>query len=95
MMDRPVPLERAMQSPCVPANAVRICRRLHVSKFCRQPDKGSWLFVNLNSQRLVTLKPDVGFMNRLLSDAVLVKDQQTLVIKYAEKTKIRGKFTKH
>lgn len=85
MLDRPVPLERVMQSPCVPAMQLqldRICRRLHVTNFCRQPDKGSWLFVNLNSQSLVTLKPDAGFMNRLLSDAGLAA--RRLVIEILE-----------
>lgn len=43
----------------------RLCRRLHMHNFARQPNGEAWLFLNLNSQCLVSERPDAGFMNAL------------------------------
>ena len=43
----------------------RLCRRLHMHNFARQPNGETWLFLNLNSQCLVSERPDAGFMNTL------------------------------
>ncbi|EMR12366.1 hypothetical protein MPL1_10542 [Methylophaga lonarensis MPL] len=43
----------------------RACRQLHLQNFARQETGDCWLFLNLNSQCLVTEQPDAGFMNRL------------------------------
>lgn len=44
----------------------RACRTLHVHNFARQADDQSWLFLNLNSQYLVSEQPDIGFTRNLL-----------------------------
>jgi EAL domain-containing protein (putative c-di-GMP-specific phosphodiesterase class I) len=43
----------------------RTCRKLHIRNFARQQTGNSWLFLNLDSQCLVTERPDTGFMNGL------------------------------
>lgn len=45
----------------------RICRKLHTENFAAQDDNGSWLFLNLNSQCLVTERPEAGFMRQLIA----------------------------
>ncbi|WP_438970370.1 EAL domain-containing protein [Methylophaga sp.] len=49
----------------------RICRLLHARNFADQQDSDNWLFLNLNSQSLVTERPDAGFMNSLMSETGL------------------------
>ncbi|MBC9250945.1 diguanylate phosphodiesterase [Pseudomonas alcaligenes] len=44
----------------------RTCRTLHVRNFARQDSGQAWLFLNLNSQYLVTERPDIGFTQDLL-----------------------------
>lgn len=45
----------------------RVCRKLHADNFAMQDTEGCWLFLNLNSQCLVTERPDAGFMRELIS----------------------------
>ncbi len=49
----------------------RLCRRLHMHNFSRQPNGEAWLFLNLNSQCLVEQRPDAGFMQALFSQTGL------------------------
>ena len=44
----------------------RTCRTLHVHNFARQTTGQAWLFLNLNSQYLVSERPDIGFTEKLL-----------------------------
>lgn len=44
----------------------RTCRTLHVHNFARQASGQAWLFLNLNSQYLVSERPDIGFTQDLL-----------------------------
>ncbi|WP_372876577.1 EAL domain-containing protein [Pseudomonas sp.] len=44
----------------------RSCRTLHVHNFARQATGQAWLFLNLNSQYLVSERPDIGFTRNLL-----------------------------
>ena len=44
----------------------RSCRSLHVHNFARQASGQAWLFLNLNSQYLVSERPDIGFTQELL-----------------------------
>ncbi|NLQ18723.1 EAL domain-containing protein [Marinomonas sp. M1K-6] len=44
----------------------RTCRTLHVHNFARQATGEAWLFLNLNSQYLVSEQPDIGFTRDLL-----------------------------
>ncbi|MDA7088741.1 EAL domain-containing protein [Pseudomonas sp. SA3-5] len=44
----------------------RTCRTLHVHNFARQATGQAWLFLNLNSQYLVSEQPDIGFTRNLL-----------------------------
>lgn len=44
----------------------RTCRTLHVHNFARQATGQAWLFLNLNSQHLVSVQPDIGFTHNLL-----------------------------
>jgi len=44
----------------------RLCRTLHMENFSRQCSDRQWLFLNLNSQLLVSEQPDTGFTKRLL-----------------------------
>lgn len=44
----------------------RTCRTLHVHNFARQATGQAWLFLNLNSQYLVSEQPDIGFTHNLL-----------------------------
>ncbi|WP_025166001.1 EAL domain-containing protein [Pseudomonas taeanensis] len=44
----------------------RTCRTLHMHNFARQASGQAWLFLNLNSQYLVTERPDIGFTRNLL-----------------------------
>lgn len=44
----------------------RTCRTLHVHNFARQATAQAWLFLNLNSQYLVSERPDIGFTRDLL-----------------------------
>lgn len=44
----------------------RTCRTLHVHNFARQATGQTWLFLNLNSQYLVSEQPDIGFTRNLL-----------------------------
>lgn len=61
----------------IPANSQetlsldRLCRRLHMHNFSRQPNGEAWLFLNLNSQCLVEQRPDAGFMQALFSQTGL------------------------
>ena len=45
----------------------RTCRALHARNFSHAVEDESWLFINLNSQCLVTERPDAGFMRELMS----------------------------
>ena len=45
----------------------RFCRQLHMQNFARQENGDTWLFLNLNSQCLVSEKPDAGFMRKMFS----------------------------
>jgi EAL domain-containing protein (putative c-di-GMP-specific phosphodiesterase class I) len=45
----------------------RICRLLHAHNFARAGVPEDWLFINLNSQCLVTERPDAGFMHDLMT----------------------------
>lgn len=45
----------------------RTCRLLHARNFSEQQEADSWLFLNLNSQCLVSERPDAGFMRTLMS----------------------------
>ncbi len=47
----------------------RSCRTLHVHNFSRQAPAQTWLFLNLNSQYLVSERPDIGFTRNLLQAA--------------------------
>ena len=47
----------------------RTCRTLHVHNFSRQATAQTWLFLNLNSQYLVSERPDIGFTQDLLQAA--------------------------
>jgi EAL domain-containing protein (putative c-di-GMP-specific phosphodiesterase class I) len=47
----------------------RSCRTLHVHNFSRQATAQNWLFLNLNSQYLVSERPDIGFTRDLLQAA--------------------------
>ena len=49
----------------------RLCRRLHMHNFSRQPNGEAWLFLNLNSQCLVEQRPDAGFMQALFEQTGL------------------------
>ena len=49
----------------------RLCRRLHMHNFSRQPNGEAWLFLNLNSQCLVEQRPDAGFMKTLFDQTGL------------------------
>ncbi len=49
----------------------RLCRRLHMHNFSRQPNGEAWLFLNLNSQCLVEQRPDKGFMQALFNQTGL------------------------
>ncbi|QVM87952.1 EAL domain-containing protein [Pseudomonas lalucatii] len=44
----------------------RACRTLHMQNFARQASGQAWLFLNLNSQYLVSERPDIGFTRDLL-----------------------------
>lgn len=44
----------------------RTCRTLHMRNFARQANGQAWLFLNLNSQYLVSERPDIGFTRDLL-----------------------------
>jgi EAL domain-containing protein (putative c-di-GMP-specific phosphodiesterase class I) len=44
----------------------RTCRSLHVHNFARQTTGQAWLFLNLDSQYLVSERPDIGFTRNLL-----------------------------
>jgi EAL domain-containing protein (putative c-di-GMP-specific phosphodiesterase class I) len=44
----------------------RTCRTLHMHNFARQASGHAWLFLNLNSQYLVSERPDIGFTRDLL-----------------------------
>ncbi|WP_439859305.1 EAL domain-containing protein [Pseudomonas sp. MBLB4136] len=44
----------------------RTCRTLHMHNFARQASGHAWLFLNLNSQYLVSERPDIGFTRNLL-----------------------------
>jgi EAL domain-containing protein (putative c-di-GMP-specific phosphodiesterase class I) len=44
----------------------RTCRTLHMHNFARQATGQAWLFLNLNSQYLVSEQPDIGFTRNLL-----------------------------
>ena len=44
----------------------RNCRSLHVHNFAHQATGQAWLFLNLNSQYLVSERPDIGFTQKLL-----------------------------
>jgi len=44
----------------------RTCRSLHVHNFAKQDTGQAWLFLNLNSQYLVSEQPDIGFTRNLL-----------------------------
>jgi EAL domain-containing protein (putative c-di-GMP-specific phosphodiesterase class I) len=44
----------------------RSCRSLHVHNFARQTTDQAWLFLNLDSQYLVSERPDIGFTQELL-----------------------------
>ena len=49
----------------------RTCRLLHARNFAEQQEPDSWLFLNLNSQCLVSERPDSGFMRQLMSQSGL------------------------
>jgi EAL domain-containing protein (putative c-di-GMP-specific phosphodiesterase class I) len=44
----------------------RTCRILHMHNFAQQTTGQAWLFLNLNSQHLVSVQPDIGFTQNLL-----------------------------
>lgn len=46
----------------------RLCRALHMENFARQQTEQQWLFLNLNSQLLISEQPDSGFTRRMLAD---------------------------
>lgn len=45
----------------------RTCRLLHAQNFANQDAGDCWLFLNLNSQCLVSERPDAGFMRGLMA----------------------------
>jgi EAL domain-containing protein (putative c-di-GMP-specific phosphodiesterase class I) len=45
----------------------RLCRCLHFNNFSRQGIEDKWLFINLDSQSLSSVKPNMGFMSNLFS----------------------------
>jgi len=60
----------------------RSCRPLHVHTSARQDSGQAWLFLNLNSQYLVSERPDIGFTRDLLHSAGIAA--QRLVIEIIE-----------
>lgn len=60
----------------------RTCRTLHVHNFARQATAQAWLFLNLNSQYLVSERPDIGFTRNLLQATGIAA--QRLVIEIIE-----------
>ncbi len=60
----------------------RTCRILHVHNFARQSVDNAWLFLNLNSQYLVSERPDIGFTRNLLQTSGI--DAHRLVIEVIE-----------
>jgi EAL domain-containing protein (putative c-di-GMP-specific phosphodiesterase class I) len=49
----------------------RTCRLMHARNFSAQQEHESWLFLNLNSQCLVSERPDAGFMRNLMQQTQL------------------------
>ncbi|GGB84868.1 EAL domain-containing protein [Marinobacterium zhoushanense] len=46
----------------------RLCRALHMENFAHQNTEQQWLFLNLNSQLLISEQPDSGFTRRMLEE---------------------------
>lgn len=49
----------------------RTCRLLHACNFSQHPANDAWLFLNLNSQCLISERPDIGFMQTLMRESDL------------------------
>lgn len=62
----------------------RLCRSLHMRSFAQQQTDSSWLFLNLNSQCLVTERPDSGFMQRLFAETGIEPHQLVIEILESE-----------
>lgn len=62
----------------------RLCRSLHMRSFARQQTDSGWLFLNLNSQCLVTERPDSGFMQRLFAETGIQPHQLVIEILESE-----------
>ena len=61
---------QVFQRPCESQKQLeldRICRKLHTENFVSHDKQGCWLFLNLNSQCLVSERPEAGFMSHLLA----------------------------
>lgn len=62
----------------------RLCRGLHMRSYARQQTDGGWLFLNLNSECLVTERPDSGFMQRLFAETGIEPHQVVIEILESE-----------
>lgn len=58
----------------------RLCRRLHMHNFVLQQRDDAWLFLNLNSQCLISERPDAGFMSELFEQTGLSPHQVVIEI---------------
>lgn len=67
----PLQIFQRPESPKQHLELDRTCRLLHARNFAEQQEPDSWLFLNLNSQCLVSERPDVGFMRKLMSQSGL------------------------
>ncbi len=95
--------ESPAQLLSLPANGTellwldRLCRALHVANFTRQLPDNTWLFVNLNSQCLISEQPDIGFTRALMETHDL--PPQRLVIEVIENEvqdpALLGRFIDH
>ena len=91
---RAVDAEQRPHSPqellAIPKNGVenlsldRLCRRLHMHNFARQPNGEAWLFLNLNSQCLVAERPDAGFMRALFEQTGISPNRVVIEILESE-----------
>lgn len=64
----------------------RVCRTLHVHHFARQATGQAWLFLNLNSQYLVSEQPDIGFTQNLLQASGIAAHRLVIEIIESEVT---------
>lgn len=71
----------------------RTCRLLHARNFAEQQEPDSWLFLNLNSQCLVSERPDAGFMRQLMSQSGL--GARRIVIEILESEIDDREYLKH